>query len=110
MTLFAHLLGKEVVKARDLPGFVGRPVRVAGFLITGKVVPTRQGEPMEFVTFEDETGVVETVFFPEAYRRFCDVLEYRRPYLLDGQVEEDYGAITLTVSRATLIRPLHSSS
>lgn len=109
MVLFAETLGKDIVKARDLPGFVGHPVRVAGFLITGKVVPTRAGEPMEFVTFEDETGVVETVFFPEAYRRFCDVLEYRRPYLLDGQVEEDYGAITLTVTRATLIRPLPSS-
>jgi DNA polymerase-3 subunit alpha/error-prone DNA polymerase len=109
MVLFTNVIGKDVVKAHDLPKYTGRSVRVAGFLITGKVVPTPKGEPMEFLTFEDETGLMETVLFPEAYRRFCDMLDYRRPYLLDGQVEEDYGAVTLTISRITPIRPLQST-
>jgi DNA polymerase III alpha subunit len=75
-------------------------VRFAGLLITGKVVSTKHGEPMEFITFEDETGLVETTFFPEAYRRFCDTLSRERPFLLSGKVEEDFGAVTLTVERA----------
>jgi DNA polymerase III alpha subunit len=45
---------------------VGRRVRLAAWLITGKVVHTRHGDPMEFLTFEDETGIVETTFFPGA--------------------------------------------
>ncbi|RJO66498.1 MAG: hypothetical protein C4523_12295 [Myxococcales bacterium] len=66
-------------------------------LITGKVVSTHRGDPMEFVTFEDETGVVEATFFPDAYRRFCARLDYGRPYLLSGKADEQFGATTLTV-------------
>jgi len=85
------------VKAVEVPRCVGRRVRFAGWLITGKVVETKHGEPMEFLTFEDETGIVETTFFPDAYRRFCHIIDRERPYLLFGKVEEDWGAVTLTV-------------
>ena len=101
MVLFAHRLrGRGVTKARDLPRYVGRRVRVAGWLIAGKLVPTKKGEPMEFLTFEDETALVETTFFPDAYRRFCHILDWKLPYLLEGTVEEEFGAHTLTVHRA----------
>ena len=58
---------------------------------------------MEFLTFEDETGMVETTFFPGTYRRYAHLLAGRKPYLLSGLVESDYGAITLTVDK---VRPL----
>jgi DNA polymerase-3 subunit alpha/error-prone DNA polymerase len=93
----------HVVKARDLPRHAGRRVRCAGFLVTGKVVSTLQGEPMEFITFEDETGLLECTFFPETYRRFCHMLDHQRPYFIEGKVEEDYGAFTLTVDRVSRI-------
>jgi DNA polymerase-3 subunit alpha/error-prone DNA polymerase len=104
MTLFAATLrNRGIVKARDLPRYIGKQVRIAGLLITGKVVHTRQGEPMEFLTFEDETGLVETTFFPRIYRRFCNILDKSRPFILSGKVEEDFGAVTLTVQRAEAI-------
>jgi DNA polymerase-3 subunit alpha/error-prone DNA polymerase len=100
MTLFADRIDPlKTVKAIDLPRFLGRNVRIAGWLITGKVVSTKTGDPMEFLTFEDQTGVVETTFFPETYRRFCHIIDRGRPYLLTGKVETDWGAITLTVER-----------
>jgi DNA polymerase-3 subunit alpha/error-prone DNA polymerase len=100
MELYAPALARRrVTKARDLERHVGQRVRLAGLLITGKVVSTRQGEPMEFITFEDETGTVETTFFPEAYRRFCGQLSRERPFLLTGKVEADFGAVTLTVEQ-----------
>jgi len=74
-------------------------VHIAGLLITGKVVHTKHGEPMEFLTFEDETGLVETTFFPKAYRQFCAIMEPNRPFMLYGKVEEDFSAVTLTVKR-----------
>ena len=77
---------------------------LAAWIITGKVVHTKQGELMEFLTFEDETGIVETTFFPEAYRRFCHIIDRGRPYLLSGKVEQDWGAVTLTVEKAEAIR------
>jgi len=54
---------------------------------------------MEFVSFEDEYGIVETTFFPNAYKRFCDQLDRKRPYLIEGFIEEEFGAITMTVER-----------
>ncbi len=87
------------VKACDLGRFVGQHIRAAGVLITGKVVHTKHGDPMEFLTFEDETGLIETTFFPKAYRRFCAMLDRSRPFILYGRVDEDFGALTLTVDR-----------
>ncbi len=104
MELYDHTLQKlRTVKAIDLPRHLGKRIRLAGWLITGKVVTTKHGDPMEFLTFEDETGIVETTFFPETYHRFCHMIDHRRPYVLTGKVEEDWGAITLTVDRVQRI-------
>ncbi len=92
-----------LVKVEDLPARVGRQVRLTAWLLTGKLVSTRTGEAMEFLTFEDETGQVETTFFPEVYRRHAHLLRSGRGYVLAGLVEEDFGALTLTVDR---IRPI----
>jgi len=99
----ANVNRQPVVKAKDLSRFAGRRVRCAGFLVTGKVVATIQGEPMEFITFEDETGLMECTFFPETYRRFCHILDHQRPYFIEGKVQEDYGAFTITVDAVSRI-------
>ena len=105
MELYADTLQKRrTVKAVDLPRHLGRRIRFAGWLITGKVVTTKHGDPMEFLTFEDETGIVETTFFPRTYHRFCHMVDRNRPYLLTGKVEEDWGAITLTVDRVETVQ------
>jgi DNA polymerase-3 subunit alpha/error-prone DNA polymerase len=93
----------HTVKASDLPKFTGKTVTFAGWLITGKVVQTRHGDPMKFLTFEDETGVVETVFFPKPYALFCHMLDYGKPYLLYGKLESNWGALTLTVEQTRFI-------
>ena len=101
MVLFAHALkGKKIIKARDLTRYVGRRVRLAGWLLTGKTVWTKTDQPMQFLTFEDETGLVETTFFPRAYRRLAMMLDWSRPYLLEGRVEENFGVATLNVEHA----------
>ncbi|MGA8181437.1 MAG: DNA polymerase III subunit alpha [Desulfobacterales bacterium] len=108
MVLYAGMLQKlQIVKAVDLDHFIGRHVRVAGLLITGKVVHTKLGDPMEFLTFEDDTGLIETVFFPKAYRRFCAVLDRSRPFVLHGKVEVDFDAVSLSVTR---VEPLEVRS
>ena len=92
MVLYADAVRRTgAVRAVELPRHVGRRVRFAGWLISGKLVSTKTGEPMEFLTFEDETGLVETTFFPQAYRRFCHLLDPERPFVLSGTVEQDWG-------------------
>ena len=98
-----QLKHRSVTNACDLGKHVGRKVEVVGWLVTGKVVTTRDRDPMEFVTFEDTTALIETVFFPEAFRRFSHILSYSRPYRLYGKVEEDFGAITMTIERVVFL-------
>ncbi len=98
LSLYTKLLQHlSYVQACDLRKYVGKEIPVIGWLITGKVVHTKNDEPMEFISFEDTTAIYETVFFPEVYRKFCRMLSNARPYLLHGLVEEDFGAISLTV-------------
>ena len=52
---------------------------------------------MEFVSFEDETAIFETTFFPKAYQRFCQILDMNRAYLLTGRVQEQYGTVSVNV-------------
>jgi error-prone DNA polymerase len=85
------------VRAEEIHLHVGREVTTIGWPITGKTVHTVHGETMKFMSFEDQTGIYETVFFPKVYHRFCHVLSTARPYVLRGQVQEVFGAITMRV-------------
>ncbi len=104
MTLFADTVRRVgAVFARDLSRHAGRRVCVAGLLVTGKPVRTKHDDPMAFFTFEDETDLIETTFFPNAYRRFCAIVDRSRPFVLRGTVDEDFGACTL---RVDAVRPM----
>jgi len=95
--------GPMPVRAAALREHVGRRVATIGWLVTGKIVTTKDDEPMEFVSFEDTTAIYETTFFPRAYARFCGMLSTARPYLLRGTIEEDFGALTMTVDEVAFL-------
>lgn len=102
---FFNHQNKKMLKVAALAERIGQRVQLAAWLLTGKLVSTRTGEAMEFLTFEDETGQLETTFFPEVYRTHAHMLQSGRGYLLTGMVEVDFGALTLTVDA---VRPLRS--
>jgi len=91
------------VPARDMARHVGKRVTMIGWWVTGKVVQTKDGEPMEFVSFEDTTEIYEATFFPEAYARFCHLLTRARPFVLRGKIEEDLGAVSIVVDAVSLL-------
>ncbi len=93
-----------LVASSQFGKYTGKQIRFAGWLLTGKLVSTKTGEPMEFLTFEDEMGLVEATFFPEIYKRYAHILMPGRPYVLVGVVEEDFGAVTLTVKMVYLLK------
>ena len=106
--LFTGVLkDKALIKAVDLPNHIGRRVGLAGWLITAKTVRSKHDQPMQFTTFEDETGLVETTLFPQIFRRYHMTLEWGRLYILRGLVEENYGAVTLTVEKIDQIGLFH---
>jgi len=83
--------------ARDLPKFRARRLSLLGWPVTQKEVLTVEGRPMSFVSFEDETAIYETVFFPEAFERYRPLLYETKPFLIRGKVEDDMGALYLNV-------------
>ena len=82
----------------ELPRRIGEHVLMAGMLTTAKPVHTLADEPMEFATFDDGEGLVETVLFPRVYRERGHVLFDQGPFIFRGKVEEEFGAITLTLT------------
>ncbi len=103
------MIGKKdlpcgTITAKDIDRATGRFVRIAGLPITSKPVQTRTKELMEFVTFEDETGIFEAVFFPDAFRSCHNTISDGLPLLLTGRVEDDHGAVYLNCHKAELLR------
>jgi len=102
-------LFKEVVAhipktpAKDLLQHVGEEVTVIGWLITEKIISTKRGEPMEFITLEDETGLYDATVFPNSYRRYCHLLATNQAYVVTGLVEEQFSTVTLTVNELRLL-------
>jgi error-prone DNA polymerase len=104
LTLYSERLSKmKYVRGIDLPKYVGKRITTVGWWVTGKLVTTKDDDPMEFISFEDTSALYETVFFPEAYARFCHILNRSRPYVLTGVVGEEFGVCTLAVDSVRLL-------
>ena len=103
LVLWPKAYSKPRVKGIDLPHFVGSTVTLVGWPITAKPVLTCLEEPMEFVSFEDETALYETVLFPASFQRYHHLLYEERPLLIKGRVECDHGAVVLNVFEITKI-------
>jgi DNA polymerase III alpha subunit len=55
-------------RASQVPHRVGKECRFWGLVVAEKTVLTKDSAPMQFVTLEDETGLVEAVVFPDDFR------------------------------------------
>jgi len=94
----AQLAHLRPVFGVDMAAHVGRHITMIGWLITEKFAETKDGLPMEFATFEDETALYDATLFPDIYRRCCHLLNSHQPYVLRGWVEGSFGIVTLTVT------------
>lgn len=92
-----EIAGTARVKANRLSRCLGKTISLVGWPVAQKEILTADGNPMEFVSFEDETALYETVLFPEAYRSFNPRLGDKKPFLVKGSVENDQGALYVNV-------------
>jgi error-prone DNA polymerase len=88
----------RLVDATRLSEHVGRHILAAGMLTTAKPVHTAKDEPMQFATFDDGHGLIETVLFPDIHRARGHVLFDQGPFVFRGKVEEEFGALSVTVT------------
>ncbi|MBP7867846.1 MAG: DNA polymerase III subunit alpha [Acidobacteria bacterium] len=83
------------LRAVDLPTRRNRRARLAGRLVTTRRVFTKTRQYMKFLTLEDETGLFEAVFFPEAYAKWGDVVSDPGVYVVEGKVADEFGSLSL---------------
>ena len=100
MRLYADRLQRfRLCRSTELDRHVGKSVLLAGMLTTSKPVHTIKDEPMEFATFDDGDGLIETVLFPDLYRERGHVLFDQGPFIFRGKVEQEFGAVTVTITQ-----------
>lgn len=82
----------------------GRLVSFAGIVAATRNAPVAEGGAVQFMTFEDEHGLVEARLTPERWARLHPVLTTPGPYLLRGRVQQRQGALYLSVEE---LLPFH---
>lgn len=111
LDLFTDVLAHTPhIPARDLAHHIGEEVMVIGWLVTEKVITTKKGEPMEFLTLEDQTALYDAAVFPDVYRRVCHLLTTHHAYVVTGLVEAPFSTVTLTVKELRLLTSRYEGS
>ncbi|GHV06102.1 hypothetical protein FACS189485_14080 [Spirochaetia bacterium] len=91
------------IRAIRIGDYLGRYVCLVGWPVTQKEVWTKDGLTMSFLTFEDETALYETVIFPKVYDKYNRLLFDQRPLLVYGRVMEEWGAVSVEVSKVEVL-------
>ncbi|GAB1433308.1 DNA polymerase III subunit alpha [Spirochaetota bacterium] len=102
LLLYPEAMRQRRCLGRDLSKHSGQRVRLLAWPIASKSALTSAGEEMKFVSFEDESALYETIFFPDSYRRFERLLYMNLPLFVEGLVETNYGAASLSVENAEI--------
>ena len=96
---YRHLLSQRIKYARDIPHYFGQSIYLIGVYITRKESVTRQSEPMEFLTLEDETDIYECVLFPDVFKEYGDLLHWETLFIIRGTVEQSFGVYSVTIEK-----------
>ena len=79
-------------------------VSLSGSVVTRKQVTASSAKhgrsAMAFVTLEDETGLIETVWFPQAYKTGGALLDRGTPVRIHGRIQREFGVATVQVEYA----------
>ena len=85
------------IRAYQIPQFTGCHVTLIGCPITRRTVVTKHELLMDFISFEDETVLFETLIFPDVHKRYQALLYSPHPLILEGIVKREYDAYSVEV-------------
>ena len=97
------LVSTPHIPTKDVGLYAGKEVTLIGWLLTEKIVSTKKGEPMEFMTLEDQTGMYDATVFPDTYQHYCHLLAPNQAYVVTGLVEEQFCTVTVTIRTLRLL-------
>ncbi len=96
----------EELEDRELSRrFDGQIVTVVGIVVDKRDILTRKGEPMSFVTLEDEFGALELVVFPRTFSQKQELLALDQVIMVNGKLSlRDEDSPQITVDNLRLAR------
>jgi DNA polymerase-3 subunit alpha len=77
----------------------GGAVRIGGLIRSTKIINTKRGDLMAFVTVEDLHGAVEAIVFSRVYANVSDLLVEDSPVLIQGQVQKDEQSVKILAEK-----------
>jgi DNA polymerase-3 subunit alpha len=73
----------------------GGAIRIGGLIRNTKIITTKKGDPMAFVTIEDLHGSAEITIFSSVYSTVNTLLVDDSPILVQGQVQKDENSVKI---------------
>ncbi len=82
---------EQFISARiaDLKPTKDKSIVVAGLIIAMRVMNTRRGDKMAFITIDDRSGRIEIAVFSEAFNKYRDMLIKDKLIVIEGDVAVD---------------------
>ncbi|MBS9338217.1 DNA polymerase III subunit alpha [Fructobacillus sp. M2-14] len=77
---------------------------IYGLVKQVKVIKTKKGDQMAFLSVSDMTGSIDVTIFPKLYERFVDQLKVGSVFLLKGKTEHRQG-LSLIANSLTQVNP-----
>ena len=78
-------------------------VLLSGFSSQCKVITTKKGSRMAFITFEDLAGSIEVIIFSDVYQKTAEVLTQDKPLVLSGTVDRTEDGAKILALDITLL-------
>jgi len=87
----------NAISIKDLKN--GGAVRIGGLIRNTKIIKTKRGDLMAFVTIEDLHGAVEVTVFSRVYASVSELLVEDKSVLIQGQVQKDEQSVKILAEK-----------
>lgn len=81
-----QLSSSSLADIHEMLGEGKRDFTLGGMIREQKVILTKKGDKMAFLTLEDLSGTMECLVFPRVYAEYVDLLASDEPVIMTGQV------------------------
>ena len=104
---YKNILGKIALTATQLtPYYLGKKIKVCGFVSKIQQVRTKVGKPMVFTRLADYDNSIEVVLYPAILNNYADVLREDRVLLVEGRMDKRNGSYQIIGEKLEAIEPM----
>ena len=93
----------KTIELIDLNKYLNKSVDIIVLIEKIKVIDTKKGDKMAFITASDDKSSVELTLFPKTYKYYLDQIEKGRVVKIKGNVEKRYSSLQIIVSTIELL-------